>query len=258
MTIPKKKYTRVCYSKTFLKDVILRVDFATPLASLAKKLPSKLSKAALTRFPVSEPQKIMAQELQFSATGAVSSNSREETQWVYFGKNREKSIVIAPAVLVMRTGVYSTYEDMVDSFFSVFSVLAGIEPDMVISRVGLRYVNVIELPDGSPLDWDEYVDASLLGVVRGAYRKQNLSRAFHILEYAFDNINLKCQFGIANPDYPALMKRRQFVIDIDAYSSVSHDVDALHPVVDDAHAVIQDFFESAITDKTRRLMKSKK
>lgn len=258
MTIPKKKYTRVCYSKTFLKDVILRVDFATPLVSLAKKLPSKLSKAALARFPVAEPQKVMAQELQFSATGAVSSNSREETQWVYFGKDREKNIVIAPAVLVMRTGVYSTYEDMVDNFFSVFNVLAAIEPDMVISRVGLRYVNVIELPDGSPLDWDGYVDDSLLGVVRGAYRKQNLSRAFHILEYAFDSINLKCQFGIANPDYPALVKRRQFVIDVDAHSAVSHDVDALRPVVDDAHAVIQDFFESAIAGETRRLMKSKK
>lgn len=258
MTIPKKKYTRVCYSKPFLKDVILRVDFATPLPCLAKKLPSKLSKAALASFPVAEPQKVMAQELQFSATGAVSSNSREETQWVFFGKDREKNIVIAPTVLVMRTGVYSTYENMTDNFFSVFSVLAGIEPDMVISRVGLRYINVIELPDGDPLDWNEYIDESFLGIVRGAYKKQNLSRAFHILEYAFGNINLKCQFGIANPDYPALVKRRQFVIDMDAHSEVSHDVDVLRPVIDDAHTIIQDFFESAISSNTRKLMKPKK
>ncbi len=259
MTATKKKYAKVCYTKTYLKDVILRVDFAAPIANLAKKkLPGKLTKAALSRFPVAESQKITAQELQFSATGSLSSNSREETQWVFHGNEREKNIVIAPQFLVMRHSAYKSYEELADDFFSVFDTLPAIEPELVIARIGLRYINVISFDDGNPLDWNEYIDDSLLGIINSAHNTENLSRSFHVLEYAFPNVNLKCQFGIANPDYPATIRRRQFVIDMDAYSVTSHDTDALRDVVVQAHDVIQEFFESAITSETRKLMKSKK
>ncbi|HNJ75663.1 MAG TPA: TIGR04255 family protein [Azospira sp.] len=259
VTAAKKKYAKICYTKTYLKDVILRVDFAAPVGNLVKKrLPGKLTKAALSRFPVAESQKITAQELQFSASGSLSSNSREETQWTFHGNEREKNIVIAPQFLVMRHSAYKSYEELADDFFCVFGTLAEIESDLVISRIGLRYINVISIDDGNPLDWNEYIADSLLGIINSAHKKQNLSRSFHVLEYAFENINLKCQFGIANPDYPAAIRRRQFVIDMDAYSVTSHDTGTLRDVIDESHEFIQDFFESAITSETRKLMKSKK
>lgn len=254
---PKKSYNKVCYSKTFLKEVILRIDFPAPIHSLSKALPSKLSKAALSRFPIPDSQKVQAQELQFSATG-VSANSREETQWIFYGKDREKSFVIAPQHLVLSTRSYNTYEELVEDFFCVVDVLKTIEPDLVINRMGLRYVNIIDLADGNPLDWDGYIDKSLLGIVGLNGKQANLSRAFHVLEYNFNETNLKCQFGIANPDYPAVIKRRQFVLDLDAYSMSAYDFDDLPKAVSTAHELVQDFFESSIDDEARKHMKPHK
>jgi uncharacterized protein (TIGR04255 family) len=254
---PKKKYDKVCYSKTFLKEVILRIDFPAPLPAFNKTIPAKVSKAALSRFPVSESQKVQAQELQFSATG-ISANSREETQWVFNGKAREKTLVVAPQHMVYTTRAYKTFEEMTEDFFHVLNVLRNIESELMISRMGLRYVNIIDLSDGDPLNWEGYINDSLLGMVGFNGRQANLSRAFHILEYNFDEIGLKCQFGVANPDYPAVARRRQFVLDMDAYSFSACDVDDIPRVVGEAHSLVQDFFESSIGDQTRKLLKQRK
>lgn len=254
---PKKKFDKICYERTFLKEVILRIDFPAPLSKLARTIPSKLTKAALSNFPVSESQKVQAQELQFSATG-ISTNSREETQWVFHGKEREKTLVIAPQHIVLSSRAYKTYEELTDNFFRVAEALKIIEPEIVINRMGLRYVNIIDLGEGDPLDWSDYVNESLLGMLDFNGRKSRLSRAFHVLEYNFDEINLKCQFGIANPDYPAIVKRRQFVLDMDAYSTSAYDLDELVRIIDLAHAHTQDFFESSIGAQTRKLMKQRK
>lgn len=254
---PKKKYDKVCYSKTFLKEVILRVDFPAPLPAFTKTIPAKVSKAALSRFPVSESQKIQAQELQFSATG-ISTNSREEMQWIFNGKEREKTLVVAPQHMVYTTRNYTTFEEMTDDFFHVLNALRSVESELVISRMGLRYVNIIDLPDGYPLDWKGYINDSLLGTVGFNGHQANLSRVFHVLEYNFDDINLKCQFGVANPDYPAVVRRRQFVLDLDASSVSVHELDDLSRVVSDAHSLVQDFFETSIGEQTRKLLKQRK
>lgn len=255
--ILKKKYDKVCYRKTFLKEVILRIDFPAPLPAFTKTIPAKVSKAALSRFPVSESQKIQAQELQFSATG-LSTSSREEMQWIFNGKDREKTLVVAPQHMVYITKDYKTFEEMTDDFFHVLNALRSVESDLVISRMGLRYVNIIDLAEGDPLDWKGYVNDSLLGMVGFNGHQASLSRAFHVMEYNFDDINLKCQFGIANPDYPAVVRRRQFVLDLDASSVSIHELDDLSKVVSDAHSLVQDYFETSIGEETRKLLKQRR
>lgn len=252
----KKKYDKVCYDKTFLKEVIARVDFPSAIQAVTEDLPAKVRKAALSRFPILEPRKVQEQELQFSNAG-FSASTREQNQWAFFGKDREKSIVIGPQHIVQSTKAYSSYEDFADDLFTVTGAFSLIDPDSTVSRIGLRYVNVIELPEGDPLDWSDYINERMLGIIDLDQRRQNISRAFHILEYAFGNINLKFQFGVANPDYPAAVKRRQFVLDLDAYSIGSYEQRELRGVVEDSHALIQEFFELSITDETRNLLKLK-
>ena len=249
----KKNLDKVCYRDTYLKDVILRVDFAAPSQKLEKKIPAKLTKAATKRFPISDIQTVHSQEFQVSPTG-LSANAREEVQHIFYGKEREKNIVIAQQHMVMANQAYSSFEDLTADFFSIFDVLSGVDQEIVANRIGLRYINVIEFPDGDPLDWSDYICESLLGVVGFNGRKSNLSRVFHVVEYNFGEIYLKCQFGIANPDYPALIKRRQFILDIDAYSAGAYEHNEIARVVADAHALIQEFFEASIKDPVRKLM----
>lgn len=252
------KYDTVCYSVPFIKEAIIRIDFPAPAQCLSDTLHTKISKAALSKFPISEPQKIQAQEFQFSGAKEFSAKSRELTQWVFHGKNREKSIVISPKTVVLTSKSYRSYELFSGDFFYVIDALKDVQPDLPASRIGIRYVNIIDIPSGDPLEWKDYINEAMLGIMDLHKDKKKVARAFHILEYIFDQINLKFQFGVANPDYPAPVKRKQFVLDLDAYSLGAFELSEVPNRIELAHAHIQEFFELSITNKTRRLMKPKK
>ncbi|MDI9332172.1 MAG: TIGR04255 family protein [Alphaproteobacteria bacterium] len=251
-------YEKVCYAKPFLKEVIARVDFPEPVAMLSKALPAKFSKSILSRFPISEPQQVQAQELQFSATGAISTNTREEKHWTYYGKEREKTLTLAPQHVVQTSRAYTTFEAFTDDFLEVIEAISKIDSELAANRVGLRYINVIEIDSGDPLEWSDYIDGAMLGNINLNNQKSNISRAFNVLEYNYGNINLKYQFGVANPDYPAIVRRKQFILDLDAFAVGAYELSEIKNVVNNSHALIQDFFEASLKEKARKLMGRKK
>lgn len=172
-------YEDVCYPRAFLKEVIVRVDFSSPVEALTTTLPAKVGNAALARFPVSEPRKTLAEELQLSAE-AIQRKRHEATEWNYYGRNREKRLVIASNVVFATYSQYSTYEVLKEDFLSVLSVLFPAFPDVRASRLGLRYINNIDV-DGDPLQWAEYIDVALLGLFSRFNDREHVSRLFSTL-----------------------------------------------------------------------------
>lgn len=252
------KYEKACYTAPFLKEAIIRIDFPAAVPCLTDTLDTKISKASLSKFPIFEPQKLQTQEFQFLGAG-FSANSREVTQWTFHGKNREKTLIISPESVIQTTKSYKSYEAFSGDFHHIVNAISDVQNDIPVNRIGIRYVNVIDINNGNPLEWFEYINESMLGIIDlNKDRSESVSRAFHILEYNFDEINLKFQFGIANPDYPSVIKRKQFVLDLDAYSQGALELSEVNSILGKAHALIQEFFELSITDKTRNQMKPKK
>lgn len=250
-------YEKICYTAPFLKEAIIRIDFPTAATCLSDTLNAKVSKAALSKFPIFESQKVQAQEFKFSGEG-FSANSREVTQWTFHGKSREKSLIISPEAIVQTNKSYKSYEVFTGDFLHVLSALKEVQPDLPVSRIGIRYVNIIDLPSGDPLEWQDYINERMLGIIDLGNDKRNISRLFHVLEYNLDPISLKFQFGIANPDYPAVVKRKQFVLDLDAHSFGAFELTEVQSTIENAHTIIQEYFERSITEKTRKLMRPKK
>jgi uncharacterized protein (TIGR04255 family) len=250
-------YEDICYKKPFLKEVIVRFDFPSPITELEKQLPDKISNCVRERFPIFEPQKTQAQELLFSGAD-FQATSKESMAWTFHGKEREKTLIITPTSFVITVKKYKTYEslqkDMLESAKSFFDFF----PDTRSSRVGLRYVNILAIESGNPLAWADYVDQRFLDIIDFHEKKEHLSRALHLLEYNFDGQVLKYQLGIANPDYPAIIRRKEFVLDLDSYCYGAFDLREIMSLLDKAHERIQDFFEKSITDTTREIMKKVK
>lgn len=246
-------FEEVCYKKSLLKEVIVRVDFSSPVEDLATTIPPKVGNAALARFPVSEPRKAIAEHLQMSAK-AIKHNRQEFTEWNYHGKNREKRLVISPSVTFATYSRYSTYEVLKEDFLSILSVLFPAFPDLRASRLGLRYINHIEQSGADPLQWNEYIDKGLLGLFERFTDRQHVSRLFNIAEFNFDDLQVKFQFGAPNPDFPASIRRPLFVLDIDAYFQGLQELGELSANMDRAHERIQALFEESITDRLREAM----
>lgn len=246
-------YENVCYKKPFLKDVILRLDFASRVEGFAKALPQRLATAALQRFPIAEPKKAQTREVTFSAT-ALETKTEDSMQWVYHGRNREKTITITPEALIIQSKRYETYEGFYGDFEHVHKSLIQACDDLSTSRIGLRFINVIKLPDGDPLAWKDYINEDMLGIIDLHKDAGVLSRVFHVVGFNYDGQQVKFQFGIANPDYPAPIKRREFVLDIDSFFTGALTNEEIPNCIRLAHEKIQTLFEDSITAKTRQLM----
>lgn len=176
-------------------------------------------------------------------------------QWVYHGRNREKTLTITPDIFLIRNQKYASFEAFHEDFDHVLKTLFEAQNDLSVSRVGLRYINVLDTPGDEPLAWADYVNQGMLGIIDMHKGVETLTRAFHIVEFNYDGQQVKFQFGIANPDYPAPIRRRQFVLDIDSYFTGALTQEDVAHCVDNAHEKIQALFEESITENTRSLMK---
>ncbi|HUI20810.1 MAG TPA: TIGR04255 family protein [Methylocella sp.] len=251
-------YDEICYEKPFLKEAIARIDFIAPLEGLDKALPPKLARVVSTHFQVSEPTEAIAQQLQLSGEG-VSHHQARFKQWNFFGKEREKQLTIAAPWVFVTYNRYTTFEDMKEQFAAVVEAVGKAFPDAKAGRFGLRYINLIEISDlADPTSWGDYIAPQLLGTMAFFTQPRRLTRLIQVAELKYDDLDLRFQFGMPNPDYPATMKRPQFVLDIDVYVQTAHDLGDSLQHMEQAHGLIQDLFERSVTNRLRERMNARR
>jgi uncharacterized protein (TIGR04255 family) len=247
----EKAFAGLCYRKPFLNRAVLKIDFAVPNEGVAKGLLPAVAKAALKYFPISEPRKQIAEQLQISGTGFKKSRS-ESTLWTYHGNEREKTLEITPTHFAVNRTRYSTYEEFKEEFFEPLTAFLDSYPDTVISRFGIRYINEIKFKaEASPTDWHGYLNPKLLGLFDFAPDHSVLSRVFNIMEMNYGDLRLKFQFGMNNADFPATIREKSFILDLDAFRAGLLDRADVVANVDRAHEKIQELFELSITEKVR-------
>ncbi len=247
-------YEDRCYKKNYLTNVIARVDFPSPIDGLDKNLPSKISKGIMKIFPITEPQKRVAQEFQISSND-FKQNKTEFTEWRFHGKERDKTLTIVPNAIFVEFKVYDTYETLKGEFLEALQIFLNAINDPISSRLGLRYINKISMGDETlPLLWDIYLNQKMLYLFDFYSKSQFLTRVFHNLEFNFGDYNLRYQFGIHNPDFPAPIKKKIFILDLDAYYQGPQEFNDISQNMNKFHECIQEFFEISITDKMREIL----
>jgi len=246
-------YEGICYEKTFLSQVVARFDFVSPIPGIEKVLPPQLSKTLSEHFPIVEPQEVISYELQFGSGGAQQRQTPFK-QWNFFGREREKQLVLASQFVFVVYTAYASYEDMRANVAAVAAALGKTYPDTSVGRFGLRYINNIEVEGLTPVtSWDEYITPVLVGAT-SFFQSEKLTRLVHIAEMKCGDLDLRFQFGMPNPDYPAPMKRPSFVLDFDSYIQTAHELPKSLQYMEQAHECIQGLFERSITDKLRERM----
>ncbi|HLA78146.1 MAG TPA: TIGR04255 family protein [Vicinamibacteria bacterium] len=248
-------FAGTCYRRNFLKEVIARVDFLSPLPGVEAALPPRLTEVAVGAFPIPEPREAVQRAVEIGPQGVQSSEERFK-EWLFHGKERTKTLTIGRQVVLVQHRTYQTYELVKAEFLAVLDRVAELFPGAQPSRVGLRYVNTIELTEANPADWSAYLAPQLLALFQFPPEADRpaLSRVFHNLELALETFNLRYRFGMHNPDYPARIRQKVFVLDLDAYTQSAVDKRDIGPLLDDFHATIQSHFEQSITDTLRGIM----
>lgn len=242
------------YKKDFLDKVIVRIDFDTPLSSIATTGPDKsIYTTVKERFPITEEKKVMGKEFLIGPS-VTKERSIETKEWHYYGKNREKHLTVTPDVMLIEYNKYEHYETLRADFLSVSNALFTAYPKLQVKRLGLRYIDNIKIPDEKPMEWDKYLKPELNSIFAIADNKNTISRVFHVLEFNYGEDSLRFQFGMFNPDYPAPIRKKIYTLDYDMYATRILDKSDMEKTLDRFHEKVNRSFEEVITDKLRKIM----
>ena len=246
-------YETICYKKNYLTKVIVRIDFPAPIPDLKNKISPIFTKSVMEFFPVAEPRKSIRQELKITAD-ELKQKRTEFTEWRFKGLKSEKTLTIIPNAIFIDYTSYNNFEQLKEEFLGVLKSFFLSYEDMVGSRLGLRYINNIELENNDPLSWEGYIKNQLLCLFKFYEEPECLARIFHNIGLNFDYFNLRYQFGMHNPDFPLTIRKKIFVLDFDAYSQSPHEFENISNHLDDFHYRIQELFEKSITENYRGLL----
>jgi len=99
---------------------------------------------------------------------------------------------------------YKSFDKLKDDFILLLNVMSEVFTIPKIERFGLRYVNTIGLNERNPLNWSKYINSNLISSLKFVKDQNLVSRAFHNLELKYDDMNIRFQYGLRNPDYPSI------------------------------------------------------
>ncbi|NQU43666.1 TIGR04255 family protein [bacterium] len=253
-----RQLDELCYKNNPLKEVIARIDFVSPVSAIDEKLADEVSRAAMESFPISEPRLQVQDEFRLFTPAEAPQHSREKfLSWNFFGEGRTKRFTLTRDHLFVVHNQYSRYEDLKGGFLSVCEAFFRQYREAVPKRLGLRYLNELTMGKESPLQWSKYVARDLLGLLKYDIADSEPTRISQTNVVAFEDFKMRFSFGIMNPDFPAPIRKRQFVLDYDAYFLGSFSTQEIEPKLAVFHDRIQRTFEDSITDKTRELLHGK-
>ncbi len=245
------------YKKTFLENVIARIDFASPVEALNARVPKRFDEYALAIFPIKAPRKeIRVSEALLSKAGIQSTSEKLYGQWEYSDRKNENKMELVQTHMDLVFTKYRDYKDLKEVFTGLTEVLTAEVRDIVIKRFGLRFINNIVLNDkDTTAKWDKYLSKFLLSFLKIPEKSDELLRGFHILDIRRADFTLDFKYGLFNPDFPAPIKKRQFILDYDAFYNGLLDPKNIPSYLDAFHRAIYDLFEKCITNDLRKIMK---
>ena len=246
----------ICYKSNPITEAIARVDFLNPIVELGQQVPKEIGSIIKQKFPIVEPKEVISQELRIGETKEITES--KTTEWTFFNKDRTKRLSITDTHMLVVHNVYETYEKFYDDFNKIFDALYDSFKGIQIKRFGVRYINNISIDEDDPFNWRKYLNPKLFSALDIPENKKTISRSFHTLQLNLKDYYMRFQFGMHNPDFPAPIKKKIFVLDIDAFFAGLLDKDDVYDNFSKFHTSIQSLFEKSITEQYRKKLNNGK
>lgn len=245
------------YKKTFLKQVLVRADFQKTLANYEKGLLPAVPKAIHNIFPTMVEHKI--KHLQFKIEDTIPAMSPVvQKLWAYYANDKKKHTRIDSNDFYIQYDEYNSFGQLKKDFKLVLSSLIKNYGELNIIRLGLRYIDEIEIKgENDVFDWNKYLNPKLFSALLIPLKKDKpfISRTLSNIEFNYGDHNLNLKYGMFNPDYPSPIKKKVFILDSDAYKRDNIPSEEVETVLNQLHDKISNLFEKRlIRDGLRGIM----
>lgn len=228
--------------KNHLKTVVLALNFGSDLMLSNEKAIGAFSKQISDLFPSFQPEDRFSFELNVGPEGRNTSEKRERA-YRFINEKEGSILLLGTRDLTVELTKYISYDQFRSMINRIVNLLGQFGANTVVMTMGLRYINEIKMPKGSPYDWDNLIKTPLTASINLFEDKQKLTRSMGLIELNDLNYRIRFQYGWFNSQYPNPISQREFVLD---YDCISKDPFALTEImyrVDGAHDIIKQLFE---------------
>ncbi len=180
---------------------------------------------------------------------------QEITERIQFFREDNSALVqIAPSFLsVNHLSPYPTWKKFLPMVLENFKRYKEVTNPQLINRIGLRYINEIEIPIEGSLKMEDFFEFyPHLG--KGLPQEHGPFMTGVHFFYESQRDTLRLQIALTNAKKP---KTAAFILDLDYFlaepTKVSMDIDKVTAWLVTAHDRVEQIFEASITDKARKL-----
>lgn len=251
------------YANNTITNAILRIDFANPITSVNESLASSVRTRCLAHFEIPETNEVHTQEIQVNNEPGKQQavfNNTKTVEWKFRGKSDRKILTISQSYLHIDFQEYKNFDDFKGQFLAAFQAFKEAYGEVQVSRMGLRYIDQIHPEERKTSEvswlqyWSKYIDDNLLGGFSFANCDGSLAQHMNSCIMNYGDHFLTFQYGMFNPDYPAIAKKPIFVLDTDVYAVGLLSYEDIVANLDVFHDKASDWFERAITDDMRAIL----
>jgi uncharacterized protein (TIGR04255 family) len=206
------------YKNNYLTNVIAQIQFVSPLVTALNEPDPKFAALIQKTFPVASDRKMPSPSIEIMPEGQTKITPQYTRILKYSAPKQKKLVQFTDDSLTLEYNLYHSMNSLKRDVFPILDALFDCYKDVQVNRLGLRYIDKIEFKHKeNSIEWEKYLKPELLASLKLVDKSTSLVRDFHILETVKDNIRLRFQYGIHNPDHPAPVRRQVFILDNDVY-----------------------------------------
>ncbi|MBU1110147.1 TIGR04255 family protein [Patescibacteria group bacterium] len=251
----EKTSRKIQYKKNFLTDVIFRIDFPVIL-DIAENTPKGFQNKILNDFPVLEPIQQFGVKIERKGSN-IDTFTADKTTWRFSSPDKNYLTELDAEFLAVVCKKYSNFTDFKNTVSKILKSFVQLYPklELAINRLGLRYINQIQLEESDFFGWQSYLNKSLITNLDFFENKNDLRRAMQVYEIMLEddvNMNLKC--GIFNSSFPAPVNKKEFILDYDCYTKTQLSRDQVIDKLTKFNEIAGKYFERSINDSLRKVL----
>lgn len=243
------------YKKNYLKQVIFRIDFEK--VSLSDFDTFKTMIGAQFDTKTKQKGRVGNFELQVDS-GEIINTTEEFDIWQFVDTNTGNKFEAAPTYCLLEYFAYKDSSILSKNIEELCTKFVEHHKISQVSRVGLRYINQIEINGVKRLnEWQNYILNDLLIAPKVFVNKNRVpTRILNQLELKSETFNTVYKYGIWNDKYPSPITSSAYIIDIDCFTRLPVDLEesGLVDIAMQLNKEAENIFELSITPKLRKEM----
>lgn len=246
------------YKKDFITNFIIRFDYndieETIFEDLQKIFEEKY------KFVINETRMVETGKITVdfkNKESEIESNGMKK-EFCLFNIERTERLKFSKDTFIYETIKYTSYEDIKDKVKEFIDIVSKNGKEELFNRIGMRYINNIELPYSKKeeiFNWENYINESIWN---NSQFSNTILQKITVQEFKSEkedsNIIFRLQTGIPNPNKPAEIIKKNFLIDIDGFTmNVEKMANALDKL-QEIHDELSNIFDKCIEENLIKIM----